>query len=289
VSDLYKPLREKNMVTTVIGSPTNVQHVSSGTGSPIHKVIQKSRAKLPGWATASVTQKCDAVFLSFIEMFRENGWRYAAGGLPIDAKGLVTGSLTQQQVEAQFPGVGVSVHCGKIRDLLKLTMDFAVDVKLSYASRDLNGFFCTKKLGVPQPGISGEFKCIDRSITGNVKTDTVGYLAMAQCIFIDHMALGVAEAGKIYDPCLACTYTDIKAVVHAQMDKFQGNRDILVPTNAYMYLSTPSRPTAPIIGASRARAGAISLGGANAATGLRYLANTDRPPGFTNGYTMVAP
>jgi hypothetical protein len=257
-----------------ISAPTAIKHVISGKNSPLAKIHEKSHKSI-NWKTATVAQQCDAVFEAFIEEFRAQGWKYAAGGLPVNSRELMSGAKTTSQLEAEYPGVGASLHCGKIRDLLKITFDFTVDAKLTYACEDHNGFFVTKKLGSPPPGVLGVFKCIDPRIIGNVKTAIESYARVSQCLFIDHMALRVNEAGKVYDPCLMCTYQSINSVIAMKLEAKGGNRDNLGP------IGMVGKPV--VIGAQR---GPVMAGHRTGAQQVRYVKNNDRPQGFTCGYTL---
>jgi hypothetical protein len=247
--------------------------VVCGAKSPLANIHKRAR-EAASWSTATIPAKCDSVFKAFIDEFRAQGWKYSAGGLPINTKDLMIGAKTTAQLEVEFPDVGASLHCGKIRDLLKVAFDYTVDAKLTYACEDHNGFFVTKKLGHAPPGVTGAFRCIDQRITGNVKTANESYVAVGQCLFIDHMALKVYEAGKVYDPCLTCTYQSISSVIAVKLEAKGGNRDHLGPIGA-------AQPI--VIGAQRAP---IAGGHRAGSQQVRYVKNSDLPPGFTCGYTL---
>ncbi len=56
-----------------IGGPTNVR---TGT-SPITRIDQLAKNAV-SWGAASVSQKCDAVFNAFMQVFREQRWTYSS-------------------------------------------------------------------------------------------------------------------------------------------------------------------------------------------------------------------
>lgn len=205
-----------------ISRPFNV----TASTSPIAKIDQKARARVP-WATAGLAQKAAAVLHAFVEVFRENHWHYAAGGFPgMKTNLLLTGEQTMQQLEAQFRAAP-SMDCGRIRNLLAMTLQALLPV--TPADARVTGLFVTRRLGVPPPGVQGAFSCIDTNVYGNVRTTTQPYQLVNQCLFEDHYAVKLNETGMIYDGCLVSVYPDINVVVDTLLKKSPADPSVLIP------------------------------------------------------------
>jgi hypothetical protein len=207
-----------------IGHPTNVR----GGASPIFHIDQLARAGVD-WPSASTAAKCDAVFRAFIQTFREQHWKYTAGGAPIGVAHLLGGVVTAQMLEQQFPGVGASLDCGRLRNMLKLAMDAIVGANIGFRAIDVTGYFLTRKLGTPPPGVVGSFDCIDRNVYGNVRTSRTAFQMEQRCLFLNHYALEVTGAGKIYDACLTSTYTNVDMIIEMRLKQATaGDGSVLV-------------------------------------------------------------
>ena len=246
----------------MIGGPLNVR----GGASPIWRIDQLAKASV-NWPAAGVTQKCDAVFEAFIQTFREQRWKYTAGGAPIGVAHLLGGVTNAQTLEQQFPGVGASLDCGRIRNMLKLAIEAIVGPQVGFAAIDVTGFFLTKSMTRTPPGVSGSFACIDTNVYGNVRTTKSAYQVEQRCLFLNHYALKVASAGKIYDACLTSTYQNVESIMEFKLQQeTPGNSAILVQSGA--------TPGAPTIGGHRG--------------GARFQAMTnEQPTGFSAGYMWL--
>jgi hypothetical protein len=206
-----------------ISAPFNVTALTS----PIYLIDQKARAKCPNWRTASVAQKAQAIFDAFIEVFREKHWHYAAGSFPgLQTIQILTGEQSMQQLQEKFK-VAPTMDCGRIRNLLAVTMQALL--RITVADARITGLFITKTLGVAPPHVSGEFECIDKSVYGNVRTTKQPYQLIQQCIFEDHYAVKVNETGLIYDACLTSVYADINSVVDTLLKKSPADNSVLIP------------------------------------------------------------
>lgn len=246
---------------TNIGAPTNVR---AGT-SPIWRIDQLARASI-NWASASTMAKCDAVFHAFIQTFREQRWKYTAGGAPIGVAHLLGGVVTPQMLEQQFPGVGASLDCGRLRNMLKLAMDAIIGADIGFRAVDVTGYFLTKKLGMPPAGVSGNFECIDTNVYGNVRTSRTPFQLEQRCLFINHYALEVTGAGKIYDACLTCTYPNVDMIIEMRLKQATpGDGSLLVQD---------------------AIGGAPLLGGHRALARFQALP-AEQPTGFSAGYMWL--
>jgi hypothetical protein len=210
----------------IIGDPTNVTRGGAST-SPILQINTKARSRVPNWDTAPIAQKTKAVFDSFIEVFREKGWRYAAGSFPgLRTDDILLGQQTMQQLEAQF-NVAPTMDCGRIRNLLSVSFNALLPV--TTADARITGHFITKKLGTTQPGIQGQLQCIGSNVYGNVRTTKTPYQMETMCIFEDHYAIRVEETNLIYDGCLTSIYSDMNAVVGALLKRSPADRSVLIP------------------------------------------------------------
>jgi hypothetical protein len=237
-----------------IGAPFNVTHGSSSS-SPIVKIDAKARSKV-NWTTATLGQKVQAVFDSFVEVFRESRWHYAAGSFPgMQVIPILMGQQTMQQLEAQF-NAAPSMDCGRIRNLLAVAMQALLPV--TTADARITGLFITKKMGVLPAGVQGSFACIDPNVYGNVRFASSPYQLVGQCIFEDHYAVRINETGLTYDACLVSVYPDINVVVDTLLKKSPANSDQLIPR-------TPPRPGGPAV------------------TSYQALRN-ESPNGFSMGY-----
>jgi hypothetical protein len=208
-----------------ISAPFNVRRGTAST-SPIVRMDAKARAKV-NWAAASLAQKARAVFDSFVEVFHENRWHYAAGSFPgLQTIPILLGQQTMQQLEVQFH-VSPTMDCGRIRNLLAVAMQALLPVTPSDAR--VTGLFITRPMGTPPPGVQGSFTCIDPNVYGNVRTTTVPYQLVQQCIFEDHYAVKLNETGLIYDACLVAIYWDINVVVDTLLKKSPADPNVLIP------------------------------------------------------------
>jgi hypothetical protein len=237
-----------------IGKPFNVVHGTSSS-SPIVKIDAKARSKV-NWTAAALDQKVQAVFESFVEVFRESHWHYAAGSFPgMQVIPILMGQQTMQQLEAQF-NAAPSMDCGRIRNLLAVAMQALLPV--TTADARITGHFITKKMGILPAGVRGSFECIDRNVYGNVRLASIPFQMVGQCIFEDHYAVRVNETGLTYDACLVSIYPDINVVVDTLLKKSPANPDQLIPR-------TPPRPGGPPV------------------TSYQALKN-ESPNGFSMGY-----